>query len=740
MKQVSIYLQNAHLTPSSYYRLTQYFLGSGARLHSALPNGVYTWWHSKNGKGKLLMKVFLYLFYVVRTLVSLFHDVMTLHGGTVIISKVVVPHHLPLLHRCLIKILSRRNQLIWDFDDNMLETRTISKADFNFMARTSHKIVVTNSFLMSLVEPCYQEKVTLLPTTDGDMLTLDAAMILAHRKALFEQEIRLVWVATANGLAYLSAIISDLEVTARAIRKEWGKRLCLHVVCNKPLEMVSEDLEIVNIPWDREKAKEELGEAHIGLMPLPDTPFTRGKGAFKLIQYLSASMPVVASQVGFNKEVVTKEVGHLIQEGNTTFSWKEAIMDLAKDWDSYIKRCEKAKAHYDQHYSFEGNKSFWMKMVQSPTKLYMVVNEDRFFLSHRKDIAIEAVKNGYEVCIICKDTGRKQEVLDLGLPMIELPINPTGSNIFEELKTFRFLLKLYRKDRPDIVHHVGIKNILWGGLAARLTRIKGVVNAVSGLGVLFSGEHFGLMTRCVMMVMRFSSNRENVKQIFQNSEDRELFVKHGIAKDEQCEFIKGSGVDLTKFVYTPEPDTQPIKVILTARMVKEKGICTLIEAAEMLRSEMEGKVQFLLCGCLSNNPEGIQEEELRQWCDGSYIQWLGHRNDIMELLMASHIVVLPSYYREGVPRSLIEACAIGRPIVTTLSIGCKDTVDDGKNGFLIMPKDAKSLADKLITLINNPQLRKEMGLQGRKKAEEEFSVVQVVKKHMEIYAQLIAKK
>ena len=176
MKQVSIYLQNAHLTPSSYYRLTQYFLGSGARLHSALPDCVYTWWHSKNGKGKLLMKVFLYLFYVVRTLVSLFHDVMTLHGGTVIISKVVVPHHLPLLHRCLIKILSRRNQLIWDFDDNMLETRTISKADFNFMARTSHKIVVTNSFLMSLVEPCYQEKVTLLPTTDGDMLTLDAAI------------------------------------------------------------------------------------------------------------------------------------------------------------------------------------------------------------------------------------------------------------------------------------------------------------------------------------------------------------------------------------------------------------------------------------------------------------------------------------------------------------------------------------------------------------------------------------
>lgn len=370
----------------------------------------------------------------------------------------------------------------------------------------------------------------------------------------------------------------------------------------------------------------------------------------------------------------------------------------------------------------------------------MIVNEDRFFLSHRKEIALAAQKEGWDVTIVCKDTGRMQEVTDLGLKIIELPINPTGSNLKEELHTFRFLLNLYRKEKPDIVHHVGIKSILWGGLAARLTKVRCVVNAVSGLGVMFSGDKYGLKTRGIMTVMRFSCHRKNVSQIFQNYEDMELFKKHHIATEEQCDFIKGSGVDLKEYAYTPEPETLPIKVILTARMVKEKGICTLIDAAEILRSEMKEKVQFLLCGCLSNNPKGIKEWELHEWCDGNYIQWLGHRNDIKELLKQSHIVVLPSYYREGVPKSLIEACAIGRPIITTLSYGCKDTVNDGENGFLIMPKDTKSLADRLKTLINDKQLRVKMGANGRKKAEEEFSVVDVVKKHIEIYHRLSSKK
>lgn len=369
--------------------------------------------------------------------------------------------------------------------------------------------------------------------------------------------------------------------------------------------------------------------------------------------------------------------------------------------------------------------------------LYIVVNEDRFLLSHRKDIAIAAQNTGWKVKIFCKDTGQRQNVEALGLEMVELPINPTGTNPKEELRTLWFLYNLYRQDKPDVVHHVGLKNILWGGIAAKLAKINGVVNAVSGLGVLFSGEDYSLKTKLIMEAMRFANNRKNVSLIFQNMEDKQLFIDRHIALPEQCEYIKGSGVNLEEYTYTPEPNIMPVKIILTARMVRDKGIDTLIDAAEMLRNEMEGKVVFQLCGGLHNNPKGYKAEELEALCDGKYIQWLGHRNDVRELLMQSHIVTLPSYYREGLPKSLIEAAAIGRPIITTKFYGCKDTVDDGESGFLIPIQDPKALADKLRILINDKSLREKMGRCGRLKAEKEFSIINVVNKHLEIYQRLL---
>lgn len=370
-------------------------------------------------------------------------------------------------------------------------------------------------------------------------------------------------------------------------------------------------------------------------------------------------------------------------------------------------------------------------------KIFLVVNEDRFFLSHRKDVAVAAKSKGYDVTVVAKDTGRVDEIRALGVKWIDLPINPTGMNLSDELNTLRFLYKLYRKERPDLVHHIGLKLILWGGLAAKLAKVKGVVNAVSGLGVLFSGDKPSFMARMVLQVIRFSSNRRNISLIFQNHEDMGLFVDHHIIKPKYCDFIKGSGVDLSEYHYTSEPEEGPVKVIFTARMVKEKGTFELIDAAERLRSEFEGKVQFLLCGGLSNNPKGIKKEELEALCDGKYIQWLGYRSDVKQILMNSHIMAFPSYYREGVPRSLIEATAIGRPIVTTHSYGCKDTVDDGVNGFLVPIQNSKQLAEKLRVLISDKALRERMGKAGREKAEREFSIVGVVKKHMEIYQRLI---
>ena len=369
-------------------------------------------------------------------------------------------------------------------------------------------------------------------------------------------------------------------------------------------------------------------------------------------------------------------------------------------------------------------------------KLFIVVNHDWFFLSHRQAIAVATKDAGWDVTIVACDTGRFEDIRALGLKAIDLPIDATGMNLKEELKTFRFLWTLYKKEKPDVVHHVGLKTILWGGLAAKLTGIKGVVSAVSGLGVMFSGEKQSLVAKGVLAVLRFSHNRKGVRVIFQNHEDESLFLSQHITKQENCVFIKGSGVDLNEFAYAPDPDSSPVRVMFTARMVKEKGIVVLTEAAEILRKEYEDRVVFLLCGKLSDNPKAIQKEELEALCDGKYIHWLGHRMDVKELLRQCHIVAFPSYYREGVPKSLIEACATGRPIVTTNSIGCKDTVEDGVNGFLIPIKDSHALAEKLKVLIDDPALRQKMGRESRRIAERDFSLENVVAKHLEIYSDL----
>ncbi len=366
----------------------------------------------------------------------------------------------------------------------------------------------------------------------------------------------------------------------------------------------------------------------------------------------------------------------------------------------------------------------------------MVVNEDRFFLSHRKDIAVAARQQGWDVTIVCKDTGQYQDIKRLGLKTIELPINPTGTNILQEIKTCFFLLRLYLKNKDAVVHHVGLKNILWGGLAAKLAGVRGVVNAISGLGVIFSGEKMSMMAKGILAMLRFSHNRKRVRVIFQNNEDKMLFLQHHIINPKQAEFIKGSGIDLNEFKYVPEDDSPKLKIVFAARMVKEKGIVELIEAAERLRGKYEDKLEFWLCGRLADNADAISKEELNQRCDGKYIQWLDFQKDMKAILEKCHIVAFPSYYREGLPKSLIEACAVGRPIVTTQSIGCKDVVDDGINGFLIPTRDSKALADKLVTLIEDKALRLRMGKASREKAEKEFSVQDVVKKHLQIYKDL----
>lgn len=370
-------------------------------------------------------------------------------------------------------------------------------------------------------------------------------------------------------------------------------------------------------------------------------------------------------------------------------------------------------------------------------KLFIVVNVDWFFLSHRLPVAIAAQKAGWDVTIVTADTGKLKDIEAKGLKVINLPMSRSGKNILEELGTLNFLRKLYKREKPDVVHHVGMKTILWGTLAAKFAGVNGVVNAISGLGGFFAEDNKGLMAKMMPKVLKFSHDMKNLLCIFQNNEDKGLYVKNGIINEEQARYIKGSGVDLKEFCFTPEPKEGKIRVILTARMIVEKGVFILTEAAEKLRSKYGDKAEFLIVGGIDDHPGAITKEQLDAACDEKYIQWLGYRKDIKELLQSSHIMAFPSYYMEGLPKSLIEADAIGRPIITCNSIGCKEAVIDGYNGYLIPTKDVDALVEKLDILLSDSSLRQEMGRNARKYAEENFSIDVVIERHLIIYQELV---
>ena len=369
--------------------------------------------------------------------------------------------------------------------------------------------------------------------------------------------------------------------------------------------------------------------------------------------------------------------------------------------------------------------------------LFIVVNVDWFFISHRLIVALAAQKAGWNVTVITADTGKLTDIEAAGLKTIDLPMNRSGMNIFQELRTLWFLFILYYREKPDVVHHVGMKTILWGSLAAKFSRVRGIVNAVSGLGGFFSEDNKGLLSKLLPKVLKYSHHRDNILCIFQNKDDWNLYVCNKIIKHELGRFIKGSGVDLNQFCFVPEPSDGKIKVILTARMIVEKGIFLFSEAAERLRGKYADSVEFQLIGGLDDHPGAITKEQLESVCDGTYIKWLGYRTDVRDLLRKCHIVAFPSYYMEGLPKSLIEAVATGRPIITSDSVGCKETVVDGYNGYLIQPKDVNDLIKKLDILLGDKALRQQMGQNARKYAEKYFSIDNVIDCHLAIYNELL---
>jgi len=372
------------------------------------------------------------------------------------------------------------------------------------------------------------------------------------------------------------------------------------------------------------------------------------------------------------------------------------------------------------------------------TKILFVANVDWFFISHRLVIAVEAQKNGFDVIVAAKDTGRSQEIIDKGIQFINLSFSRSGTNLIKEFITLIKVFKIYYILKPDIVHHITLKPVIYGSLIAKVLKIKGVVNAISGLGYNFTEGRKSLVQKVMLLIMKFGFNRKNVVIIFQNENDQKELTELGVIHPSNLIVrIKGSGVDLEKFHESSFPSFDRIKILLPIRMLWDKGVKELREASDILNKKYYDNIEFILSGLADeDNKAGVPASYLNDWQDGTYVKWIGHQKNMVEVYQNSHIVVLPSY-REGMPKSLIEACAIGRAILTTNAIGCRECVDEGINGLKVPVKDAQSLANAIETLVNNPSRIIEMGKASRLKAKKEFDINFVLQIHSQIYNQYL---
>jgi glycosyltransferase involved in cell wall biosynthesis len=371
----------------------------------------------------------------------------------------------------------------------------------------------------------------------------------------------------------------------------------------------------------------------------------------------------------------------------------------------------------------------------SAPHLLFVVNSDWFFLSHRLPVALAAQKAGYDVSVAAIDTGHAAVIRAHGMRFEPLALTHCGTNPLTELLAVFALVRLYRRMRPDLVHHVTIKPVLYGSLAARLVGGIAIVNAVPGLGYIFSGGGRARLLRpFVKLLYRFAFGGPRVRAIFQNPDDWNQFVAARAIEPEKAVLIRGSGVDLTQFKPVPEPDGPPI-VMLASRLIWAKGIREFVVAAELVRRVMPD-TRFVLVGRPDvGNPTSVDEDVLRRWHEDGLVEWWGHRNDMPAVLAQAALFVLPTTYREGVPRALIEAAAAGRPIITTDAPGCREIVEHLHNGVLVPPRDAGAVAAAILSLLESPALRKRYGAAGRVIAANEFGVESVVGRTLALYAQ-----
>lgn len=366
-------------------------------------------------------------------------------------------------------------------------------------------------------------------------------------------------------------------------------------------------------------------------------------------------------------------------------------------------------------------------------KLLFVVTEDWYFVSHRLPLAVAARDAGFEVLVATRLAQHGPEIEAAGLCATPFEMNRRGLNPIGLLREALALARLFRCERPDIVHLVALRPVVAGGLAACLAGVHRVVSAVTGMGFLFTeGGRLPWVRKVVQRLLPRLLARGLT--IVQNEEDARQLQSFGLSR-QRLRLIPGAGVDTGRF--TPRSPSGHIPIVMMAsRLLWDKGVGEFVAAARQLHDR---HARFVLVGAVdADNPASITEAQLKQWVTEGVVEWWGHREDMAATLSEATVFCLPSSYREGLPKVLLEAMACGKPCITTEAPGCRDAVRDGDNGLLVPVKDAEALAAAIARLLDDPTLCRRMGERSRQRAVEEFSQERVITDTLAVYREVLA--
>jgi glycosyltransferase involved in cell wall biosynthesis len=377
-------------------------------------------------------------------------------------------------------------------------------------------------------------------------------------------------------------------------------------------------------------------------------------------------------------------------------------------------------------------------MTPRPKLLYLV-SEDWYFVSHRLSLAFAAKEAGFDVAVATRVTDHGDEIRDAGLNLIPIKLARSGLNPVHEASTIAELSAVFAREKPDLVHNVALKPVIYGAWAARKAGAKGVVNALMGLGWVFSSD--SLKARAlrpfVRHALRQALSAPGTRTIVQNADDAALIANQQLARRDNIRLIRGSGVNPAEYAAEDAAVDVPL-VVLPARLLIAKGVREFIAAAAQLKAQGV-KARFALVGEPdTDNPAAISHEEILDAVVAGNVEHWGWRTDMPDVFAEASLVCLPTFYGEGVPKALIEAAAAARAIVATDVPGCREIVRPGENGWLVPPRNVEALAIALRQAIAQPGLCAEFGARGRHMVEHEFSLDVVIRETLAVYNELVA--